>query len=256
MATEIETTLVVLGAEPQNLMEELSAHKAIGPYHLTSKGMKVFTDTYYDTVERSLSGSGIALRTRDAAGSVIFCIKQGEHMQDTGAVAREELELPWSRQCLDHAGRIIQDPPTSPIKIPSDMDSPMQCLARLGFFPIQSRKTQRRLSDVSNALRKGTIAELALDEVSYNISGCSILHYEIEVEAASPCFENHIVRLTDLLKTSYPEILIPWDHNKLITGIAMEELMKDGRIAYVPGGLTRLSRSSYDAIDAFLKKML
>jgi hypothetical protein len=35
----------------------------------------------------------------------------------------------------------------------------------------------------------------------------------------------------------------------------MEELMKDGRIASVPGGMTRLSRSSYDVIDAYLKKI-
>ncbi len=109
--------------------------------------------------------------------------------------------------------------------------------------------------DVSYALREEPIAELALDEVSYNISGCSILHYEIEVEAANPSSENHIIRFTDLLRNSYPEKLMRWDHNKLITGIAMEGLMKDGMITSVPGGMTRLSRSSYDMIDAFLKKM-
>jgi inorganic triphosphatase YgiF len=255
MATEIETTLVVLGDEPKNLLEELSTHKSIGPYHLTSRGMNVFTDTYYDTVERSLSGRRIALRTRDTAGSVIFCIKQGEHIQGTGTAVREELELPWSRQCLDHAARIIQDPPTSPIKGPSNMDTPAQCLAYLGLVPIQSRKTKRQVFDISDAFREETLAELALDEVSYSIPGCSILHYEIEVEATSPSFENHIVRFTDLLRSSYPEKLMRWDHNKLITGIAMEELMKDGRIASVPGKMTRLSRSSYDVIDAFLKKI-
>jgi inorganic triphosphatase YgiF len=253
MATEIETTLVILGDEPQNLMKELSTHKAIGPYHLTSRGMKVFTDTYFDTVERSLSGSGIALRTRDTEGSVIFCIKQGEHILGTGTAVREELELPWSRQCLDHAAHIIQDPMISPIKVPSDTDSPTQCLAFLGLFPIQSRKTKRLVFDISYALRGETIAELALDEVSYSISGCSIYHYEIEVEAKEPSSAGHIVRFTDLMKSAYPEVLMRWDHNKLITGIAMEELMKDGRIASVPGGMTRLSRSSYDVIDAFLK---
>jgi len=35
----------------------------------------------------------------------------------------------------------------------------------------------------------------------------------------------------------------------------MEELMKDGRIAAIPGRMTRLSRSSYGVIDAYLKKM-
>jgi inorganic triphosphatase YgiF len=254
MATEIETTLVVLGDEPQTLMKELSGHKAIGPYHLTSRGTKVFTDIYYDTVERSLSGWGIALRTRDTAGSVIFCIKQGEHIQGTGAVVREELELPWSRQCLDHAASIIQALPTNPILVPTDMDSPTQCLACLGLFPIQSRKTKRLVFDVSYADREEAIAELALDEVSYSLSGCSIPHYEIEVEAASSSSENHIVRFTDLLRTLYPHKLMRWNHNKLITGMAMEELMRDGRIASVPGGMTRLNRSSYDLIDAYLKK--
>jgi inorganic triphosphatase YgiF len=255
MATEIETTLVVLGDEPQNFMEELSAHKAIGPYHLTSRGIKVFTDTYFDTVERSLSGKGIALRTRDTEGSVIFCIKQGEHILGTGTAIREELELPWSRQCLDHAAHIIQDPLISLIKVPSPMDSPTQCLACLGLFPIQSRTTKRLVLDVSYALREETMAELALDEVSYSISGCSILHYEIEVEAKGPSGETHLVRFTDLIRQTYPARLMRWDHNKFITGIAMEELIKDGRIASIPGRMTRLSRSSYGVIDAFLKKM-
>jgi len=253
MATEIETTLVVLGDEPQNFMEELSAHKALGPYHLTSRGIKVFTDTYFDTVERSLSGRGIALRTRDTEGSVIFCIKQGEHILGTGTALREELELPWSRQCLVHAAHIIQDPLISIIKVPSNMDSPTQCLACLGLVPIQSRKTKRLVFDVSYSGREEPIAELALDVVCYCISDKGIFHYEIEVEATSPSFENHIVLFTDLLRTSYREKLMRWDHNKLITGIAMEELMKDGRIASILGGMTRLSRSSYDVIDAFLK---
>lgn len=255
MATEMETTLVVLGDEPQNLMEELSTHEVIGPYRLASRGMKVFTDTYFDTLERSLSGRGIALRTRDTAGSVIFCIKQGERIQATGAAVREELEFPWSVQCLDHAARIIQAPPTSPIEVPSHVDSPTQCLARLGLFPVQSRKTIRLVLDVSSVDRRETIAELALDEVSYSISGCSILHYEIEVEGTNSSSENHIVCFTDLLRNSYPHKLMRWDHNKLITGMAMEELIKDGTLVTVPGKMTRLSRSSYDVIDAFLKKI-
>ena len=109
--------------------------------------------------------------------------------------------------------------------------------------------------DVSYAPREETIAELALDEVSYSISGCSILHYEIEVEAKGLSGETHLVRFTDLIRQTYPARLMRWDHNKLITGIAMEELIKDGRIASIPGRMTRLSRSSYDAIDAYLKKM-
>lgn len=255
MATEMETTLVVLGDEPQNLMKELSTHVVIGPYHLASRGMKVFTDTYFDTLERSLTKRGIALRTRDTAGSVIFCIKQGEHIQATGAVVREELEFPWSGQCLDHAARIIQSPLMNTKKLPFNLDSPVQCLAGLGLVPLQSRKTKRLVFDVSYAQRKEIIAELALDEVSYSISGCSILHYEIEVEAAGSSNENHIIRFTDLIRNSYPHKLMRWDHNKLITGMAMEELIKDGTLASVPGRMTHLSRSSYDVIDAFLKKI-
>jgi inorganic triphosphatase YgiF len=255
MAKEMETTLVVLGDEPQNLIEELSAHKAIGPYHLASRGMKVFTDTYFDTVDRSLTKRRIALRTRDMAGSVIFCIKKGEHILGTGAVVREELEFPWSKQCLDHAATIIQDPPTNPVKVPSHMNSAPHCLACLGLFPIQSRETTRLVFDVSCASTEEIMAELALDEVSYSICGCSILHYEIEVESRSFSTEHQMVLFTDLLRNTYPHKLMRWDHNKLITGIAMEKLMKDGRIASVPGKIIRLSRSSYDVIDAFLKKM-
>jgi inorganic triphosphatase YgiF len=255
MATEIETTLVILGNNPRNLVDELSAHKTIGPYHLTFRVTKVFTDTYYDTTDRSLSGKGIALRTRDISGSTIFCIKKGERIEDTGASVREELELPWSKKCLDHAGRIIQNPPTHINNAPCDTDSPAQCLESLGLFPIQSRKTKRHAFDVSYAPGNETIAEIAVDEVGYSISGCTILHCEIEVEAKDPSASGHIVRVTDHMKSLHPEALMRWDHNKLITGIAMEALMKDGKIASIPGSITRLSRFSYDMIDAFLKKM-
>jgi hypothetical protein len=63
-----------------------------------------------------------------------------------------------------------------------------------------------------------------------------------------------MARFTELMRTSYPDKLMRWDHNKLVTGMAMERLMKDGRIGSAPQGAPCLDRSSYHAIDAYLKK--
>lgn len=253
---EIETTLIILGENPEFLMGEIASRAVIDVYRLTGKGTKVLHDTYYDTQVRYLSGQGIAVRTREKAGSVLFCIKQRERIEDAGAAVREELELPWSMQCMDHVARIMQKVPMNLNKIHFRADSPSQCLACLGLVPIQTRETRRQAFDISCCGKEGIIAELALDEVCYFMSGCRILHYEIEVEAKGPSCETDMMHLTDLIRQAYPDRLTRWDYNKLLTGFAIERLISEGMIAVQPGKALHLSRSSYDAIDVFLKKSL
>jgi hypothetical protein len=253
---EIETTLIILGENPELLMGEIASRAFIGAYRLIGKGTKVLQDTYYDTQMGYLSGQGIAVRTREKAGSVLFCIKQRERIEDAGAAVREELELPWSMQCMDHVAQIMQNAPMNLNEICFRLDSPSQCLACLGLVPIQTRETRRQAFDISRSGKEGIIAELALDEVCYFISGCCILHYEIEVEAKGPSCEPDIMHLTDLIRQAYPDRLTRWGYNKLLTGLAVERLISEGMLAVQPGKALHLSRSSYNAIDVFLKKSL
>ena len=253
MSLEIETKLIVPGGCPEILREEIASHKAFGQYHLSPAGMKVFQDTYYDTPQQSLSRQGIAVRTREMAGPVLFCIKKNELIRDGGAAIREELELPWSRQCMDHVIKIMGKASMKTNTLPSDEAPPSQCLTLLGLMAIQTRETRRQAFDISCVGKEDIIAELALDDVCYLISGCRILHCEIEVEAKLPSSEPHIVLLTGLMRQAYPERLRRWDHNKLLTGLAIERFIAEGMLAVQPGEPLHLSRSSYDAIDAFLK---
>ena len=256
MVTEIETKLIVSGERPEILLGEIASRAAFGQYRLAPAGMTAFQDTYYDTSERSLSKQGIAVRTREKPGSIFFCIKKNEFLKNGGAVVREELELPWSRQCMDHVIKIMGKASRKTNALPSDEASPSQCLTRLGLVAIQTRETRRQEFDISCAGREDIIAELALDEVCYLISGCRILHYEIEVEAILPSCEPHIVLLTGLIRQAYPDRLTRWNHNKLLTGFALERLVSAGMLSVQPGEPLHLHRSSYDAIDAFLKNLL
>jgi hypothetical protein len=254
MAKEIETKLVVLTDEPQLFMDELAARSSFCEYRLTSSKVRVFKDTYYDTGARSLLGKGIALRTREMEGSMLFCIKQDEHIDAAGTATREEKEMPWSRKCLDHAMHIMQETSQLYDKIPSDIHSPSQILACLGLMPIQERETRRVAFDISCPSEREIIAELALDVTCYCTSWYRIFHYEIEVEAKKPSYKPHIICLTDIIRQAYQDRLMPWSHNKLITGLALEQLVAKRELSIIPGKTSHLDCSSYDVIDSFIQE--
>ena len=262
MAVEIETKLIILADEPGVVMEKIASFKTIGACSLTNRRTLLLRDTYYDTPSRALSGRGVALRTRDCRGepsgpsSPIVCIKQEEHRDASGAYLREEIEFAWSGECLDRIVRTLENCLLPAGDIPPGEDDPGECLSCIGLVPIQERTTQRRVLDASwvGSPEPGTIAELALDTVCYDIHGCLVLHHEIEVEARAPGSEALVAGLTDLLRQTFRDELGPWDHNKLITGLALEHLHAQGLLPARSGQTLHLSRPLYDALDAFLKQ--
>jgi inorganic triphosphatase YgiF len=251
MALEIETKLVVLGDDREALLEGLARRTALGPYRLAPAGIEMFRDTYYDSPGCLLSGQRIALRTRETERSVVFCIKHSERVKDSGVAEREELETPWSPQCLDQAARILRRAPMEALYTPPGFEDPLHGLARLGLAPIQSRQTRRQALDVRDAEGK-ILAELALDEVCYHVAGGTVLHCEIEAEAKGCGDVSLIEHVTGLVSRLYPDRLIRWDYNKLITGLALERLMGEGRLPAPSGKILLLDRSGYTAIDAFI----
>jgi len=262
MAVEIETKLIILADEPGIVMEKIASSGTIGECSLTNRRTQLLYDTYYDTPSRTLSGRRVALRTRDCCGEssepspTIVCIKQGEHRDASGAFLREEVEFAWSRECLDRIVRTLQLFCLPAGDIPPGQDNPQECLSCIGLVPIQERKTQRNVLDASwvGSPETGIIAELALDTVRYDIHGCQVLHHEIEVEAKTPGSEVFVAGLTGLLRQAFRDELSPWDHNKLITGLALEHLHAQGILPARSGQTLHLSRPLYDAVDAFLKQ--
>lgn len=255
MAKEMETTLVVDNDDPLDIMEKISAQGTLGPYRLSIDGVLSLKDIYYDTPSRLLSYRGIALRTREHGSSQFFCIKQGEQVDDTGTAVRDEIEMPWSRRCMDHIAHILHELQAAINEAPPWMGSPHECLASLGLVAIQERETTRMTlaASLPGSPREGPLAELALDRVCYLIGRTRILHHEVEIEAADADAMDHIRDITGILSDRYGPALRPWRHNKLVTGFALEQLIAERKIFPRSDGYAHLTGQDYDAIEAVLK---
>ena len=255
MPAEIETKLVILGDESEAIFEEIASYDVIGKYKILHGKTKMLQDTYFDTPAKALSGQGIALRTREQEGSVVICVKKDEHTDEHGTTHRDETELPWSSKSLAYILETLPDIPVPAGAIDIQAGTPRECLEGLGFISIHERQTRRHTLDVVTLSEpeKGIIAEIALDKVNYLIKDSRILHYEIEVEAKTPGTVEHIVHLRDFFRKTYGEKLMPWDHNKLLTGLALEQLYLLGKLSVPPGETLFMSRDSYDAVNVFLK---
>ncbi|HQI80223.1 MAG TPA: CYTH domain-containing protein [Deltaproteobacteria bacterium] len=254
MTVEIETTLCVIHDDPVGIMENISRVRALGPYRFTPRGTQTLQDVYYDTPSRILSSRGIAVRTRGHGATAVFCIKQDEQVDASGTAVRDEIEMPWSRQCLDHIAHILHKVAYGLVEVPCRTDDPVEGLACLGLSPIQSRRTVRLTLDAGQEGDPclGTLAKLALDRVCYRFSGSSILHHEIEIEAACPESLEHVRELSILLMNLHPDALRPWRHNKLVTGFALERLLAEGSLAITPGRYNSLAGPAYRAIETIL----
>lgn len=255
MAKEMEATLVVANDHPLDIMEEISARVTLGPYRLSIAGVLSLKDTYYDTPSRLLSTRGVALRTREHGPSQFFCIKQDEQVDERGTAVRDEIEMPWSRRCMDHIAHILHKHEADIIEAPSWRGSPRECLACLGLVAIQERETTRMTlaASLPGSPREGSLAELALDRVCYLIGRARILHHEVEIEAAAADAMGHIRDIMGLLSGRYGHALRPWRHNKLVTGFALEQLIAEHRIHPQSDSYVHLTGQDYDAIEAVLK---
>lgn len=255
MPAEIETKLVVLGDESEAILKEIASYDVIGMYKLLNGKTKMLQDTYFDTPAKALSGQGIALRTQEQEGSVVICVKKDEHTDERGTTHRDETELPWSSESLAYILKTLPDISVPAGTIDIKASTPRKYLEEIGLISIHERQTRRHTMDVVALIEpeKGIIAEIALDKVDYLIEGSRILHYEIEVEAKVPGAVEHIVHLTDFFRKTYGDKIMPWVHNKLLTGFAMKQLYLLGKLSVPSGEALHMSRDSYNAVDVFLK---
>jgi hypothetical protein len=108
-------------------------------------------------------------------------------------------------------------------------------------------------TEISIDSEKRIAAELALDRVSYLVDECTVLHYELEVEAKAPEYLAAVVDLTDLIKQKFGDRPKRWDHNKLATGFALGRPHEQGKIMMHPGEAILLDANAYETLDTFLK---
>ncbi len=256
MSFEIETKLIMTGKDPAGIRKSLAGLRGCGPFVFMNRKDRELKDTYYDTVRHSLSGMGIALRIRELGTGAPsrITIKRNERIGSGGAAVREELELDVTgeneRTILEALSELLL-PAGSPHLMP---DAPGQSLKEMGLEILQKRRTKRTVLSILTSLEPGkTIGELALDEVAYRIGQGTVLHYELEVEAAGEEYQPLVEELTGLLRQAFPDGLRRWDHNKLITGFALERLHASGGLPILEDTTVCLDPVIYDAMETLLK---
>ena len=255
MGIEIETTLLIDSSRTDAVMKNLAALDTIGPYKIVSKKACTIHDRYFDTKERSFMKRGLALRLRQIGSCYLLCLKGCERVNEWGAIERLEIEEIWSEKTLQAIIRIL-DETSIPIACNTfDNHDPVQTLHRHDLRIIQDRETDRVTRDIRSP--RGTsrrlCAEMALDKVSYRFAGRCFKHFEVEIEAKPRAGEKHIEAITDLLKARFPQELKRWDHNKLITGYAIEALLDRGDVLCSIHDHEIIDFAGYAKIDAFIK---
>jgi|GEM_PF-530805 len=254
MSTEIESKLIIQSDHPASVMKRITNLTGIGPYSIREKHTQIMHDIYLDTHDNQMSLRKEALRLRETRESLWLCFKRAETVHAPGVFERFELERLWSRQNLEELLEIA-GLKHSIKRLPGIISrDPLETLAALNLCIIQDRQTSRTLLMLSDHTRHGRSipAEIALDRVSYRIEGGTVLHFEVEVEACDDSGLHHVSAVTRLLKNYCAPNLVPWNHNKLITGFALEHLTRKGVLFVPKDRVTLLSPDAYTTVNSLL----
>jgi len=248
---EVEAKLVVMAEAPRVVTDEVALLTSICGWTLTDHRSVAIRDVYFDLPTRSLEERGVALRLRSTADDVLLAVK-GPEIRVGQALQREELELPWAGGALD---RIIARLLSWGIEIPEcrsygDSKEAHDVLGTLGLVLVQDRETRRRLGDVrQNQLSDNAIAELAVDEVIYHMSGRNVRHHEVEIELSSSGGGAVLEELIDWLCQRWP-VLEVWPHSKYATGKAIAALQERADLEVDGSGL--MSQLTYRRVAEWL----
>ncbi|UCG87032.1 MAG: CYTH domain-containing protein [Gemmatimonadota bacterium] len=225
---EVEAKLAIRSHTPQVVADEIAQLKLLGGWTLWERDPVSVQDIYLDLPGLQLEDRGVALRLRRAADRYLITLK-GPEARVGDALQREELEREWSRETVDQIARTLRD---WGIRLPrppsfSGESHPSAALARWGLIAVQNRETARRRRAVGRGLPGGTVtAELAIDQVVYQIGGRGVRHYEVEVEL---CESDRVAALADILAAlsrKWPALMI-WPYSKYTTGKALHALLAE-----------------------------
>ena len=257
MGIEIETTLRIDSSSPDAVMKNLAALDAIGPYKIVSKESCIIHDRYFDTRERSFMKRGFALRLRQIGPSCLLCLKGCERVNEWGGIERLEIEEVWSEKTLEAIIRALDETSINIEQVSFDTNDPVQTLGSHGLRIIQDRQTHRIERDIGfhRGTSLGSCAMMALDTVCYRLAVRFLKHFEVEIEAKTHEDEHHIETITELLRTGFPRELKRWDHNKLITGYAIETLLDRGEVLSGIHENEIIDHVGYTKIDDFINQL-
>jgi len=188
----------------------------------------------FDTPAGRLAADRVNLRIRLAENQAFITVK-GRDKSTAQGLARREYEAPWTAEGLGTSLSVLAELGVTAPGPPDDLDDhPVAVMARLGFRTIQERETFRRLRDVTRAAEGTVLAELAVDAVTFRVSGGSVRLHEVEIELRESGRAMVLQELAAALTVRWPE-LKPWPYSKVATGLAIEALLDEGRPVTVTG---------------------
>ena len=222
---EIEYKLLVTD-DAIAVFDRLSRLDQLAGCALGTAELRHIHDYYFDTHDKQLGKAGIALRLREQNGDYLLIIKANEQVSDNGLTQRYEWEQPWHADAYENMFVELTNIGVSIKPVVFSEADDLALMKQTGFEIIQDRETRRIVRAVTCS-RASNEMELALDRTRYQVGDShadTIDHFEIELEICRDDMA-HAQAVIDILCNDYPD-LVPWQHNKLITGLALQQLPK------------------------------
>jgi hypothetical protein len=197
-------------------------------YDLKPKPPHRIHDTYYDTSQGLLRKRKTALRIRRMDESLLVSLKSNPQPLDGKGVRRIEIEAPWSQQSLARIQETLKKK-RLPEKSRVSKDSPWAAFASMGLRVVQERMTRRMVRDVfrHDKPERRPVAELDIDNVTF-LGDPKVRLFQIEIEAKGGGSMKRILRIAEVLQSSYSGFLKEWPYGKLVTGLAIQKLLRSG----------------------------
>ncbi|MEJ2719330.1 MAG: CYTH domain-containing protein [Deltaproteobacteria bacterium] len=253
---EEEVTLVVCSENPRAILEAISALTVIGDFRLHASDTLNVHDRYFDTADMSLWDRHVVLRLRQIESKRWITFKGPSRTDEDGFASRLEVEAEWSDHALTETlNQLAKSGIELPLKANAgDRSDPLDLFNALGLVVVQDRETLRMVRNIVPLADDGALAaaQLVLDSVSYRFHEMNVRHSEVEIEALTSDGARVLKTLAENLRDRFGGALQRWNHSKLATGWAIENLWHDLDMAgCIKDG--HLLPAAYEQIDRFLR---
>ena len=226
---EYELVLMVRSLNPASVMEKISELTSLGDYRLVRNGIENLRDLYFDTPDHSLSRRRLNLRLRYLGSLARITLKQSPGLLTRNRNERRETELDWSPSSLSKIMEAISSRGIRLETNASGVGDPTDSMKKLGLIVIQDRETKRASRGIVS-VEGATLAELAIDSVTYHFAVGDIMLDEVEVEAKSKNGQEVVDEVAQYLTRMFGPELQRWKSGKLSTGMKIEKLLDNGRL--------------------------
>jgi inorganic triphosphatase YgiF len=251
---EVEGVLLVRAANQEAAGGRVAALESVDRFQLQPRPAQRIRDVYLDTADGALAGARVAFRVRELDGRPLLTFK-AEAIRSGLAAERLELEAPWSAEALQ---AVLEELRRHDIELPTPPEGsgagvPLADLSALGLRPTQTRETTRTPRDVVDQAA-GTVAELTVDDVGYQLPAGRARLLEVEVEAKGSGGLETVQAVLEALAEAFPDDLRPWPFGKLATGRAVERLLAEGRLEGLLDADDRIRPDAHDLLAKFLSQ--